>query len=89
MDKIKAYLIWYVHVLVILINTICIPLLAIYQPFYVSVPLITLICSPLVGGTYCLLYMFENYYRQKAGMPIRLIPDPREFKFRPTREEKI
>ena len=88
MDKIKAYLIWYVHVLVILINTICIPLLAIYQPFYVSVPLITLICSPLVGGTYCLLYMFENYYRQKANLPVRLIPDPREFKWKPTFEDK-
>jgi hypothetical protein len=54
-------------------NFVAIPLLIKYEPFYIWMPLITFLVSPLVGGTYCMLNRLENHFRALAGM--RLIED--------------
>jgi hypothetical protein len=59
-----------VHLIIIFLNLVSVPLLIAYEPFYVWMPLITFLVSPLVGGTYCMFNRLENYYRAKAGMPL-------------------
>lgn len=75
MNKVLVLIIGFVHWVLICANTLCIPFLIYMEPWYISAPLITVICSPLVGGTYCVLYNLEDYYRRKAGMQILVHPD--------------
>ena len=58
-----------VHLGMIALNIASIPFLVAYEPFYIWMPLITFLVSPLVSGTYCIFNRLENYYRYKAGMP--------------------
>ena len=51
-------------------NLAAIPFLVAYEPFYIWAPLLTVLVSPLVGGTYCLLNRLENHYRALAGRPL-------------------
>ena len=58
-----------IHLLVILINVLAVPFLIVYQPLYISIPIMTMILSPLNGGTHCWMNQLENEYRIKAGRP--------------------
>lgn len=64
-----VYYVAIIHVCVIFVNILSIPFVIIYEPFYIWMPLVTLLISPLTGGTYCLFNRIENYYRLKANMP--------------------
>lgn len=57
------------HLLLLIVNTVSVAFLIAYMPFYVWVPLISLLASPIMGGHYCFLNRLENLYRGKAGMP--------------------
>ena len=56
-----------VHMMVIVLNTLAIPCLIYYQPFYIWMPLVTMLVSPVLGGTYCIFNNLENKYRVEAG----------------------
>ena len=62
-----------IHLAMISVNIIAVPCLILYEPFYIWMPMITFLVSPLIGGTYCIFNRLENHYRQKANM--RLIDD--------------
>jgi hypothetical protein len=40
------------------------------EPFYIWMPIITMLVSPLVGGAYCLFNRLENHFRRKALLPL-------------------
>lgn len=73
MYRFLAYFVATVHLIMILLNLLAVPFLIVYEPFYIWMPIITFLVSPLIGGTYCMFNRLENYYRQKAGM--KLITD--------------
>jgi hypothetical protein len=50
-------------------NVAAIPFLIINEPFWIWMPVITVLVSPLITGTYCMFNRLENFYRGKAGMP--------------------
>ncbi len=60
-----------VHLGVYLVNTISIPFIMYKTPFYIWMPMLTMMVSPVLGGTYCMFNRLENYVRVKAGMPTR------------------
>lgn len=57
-----------VHLIIIGMNTLAIPFLIWKEPFWIWMPMLTMLSSPLLGGAYCLFNRLENYYRYKAGM---------------------
>lgn len=67
--KLIVKLIAILHLSIIALNFISIPLIIINEPFWLAMPLITLLVSPLIGGSYCLFNVLENKYRVKAGLP--------------------
>lgn len=71
--KLIAHFIAVVHLLIITLNLVSVPFVIIFEPFYIWMPIITFLVSPLVGGAYCMFNRLENYFRAKAGM--RLIDD--------------
>lgn len=70
MYKLMVYLIATVHIILMIINIVSLPLLIIYQPIFVWMPILTLMVSPLLGGTFCMFNDLENHFREKAGMPL-------------------
>lgn len=64
-----AKLVAVVHMGIILLNAAAIPFLIWKEPFWIWMPLITMLGSPVLGGTYCMFNRLENHYRRKAGMP--------------------
>ena len=68
--KILVKLVSIIHTVFLTANCISIPCLIILEPFYIWMPMITMLGSPLIGGSYCLFNQLENYYRQKANMPV-------------------
>ena len=71
--KLLAHFVATVHLLIIALNLLSIPAVIAFEPFYIWMPIITFLVSPLVGGAYCMFNRLENYYRSKAGM--KLITD--------------
>ena len=59
-----------VHLIILGLNIVSIPCVLAYEPFYIWMPIITVLVSPLVGGTYCVFNRLENHFRAKAGMPL-------------------
>lgn len=57
------------HLIIIILNVLAVPFLISNEPFYIWMPLITFLVSPMVGGTYCMFNRLENYFRFKAFMP--------------------
>ena len=55
------------HIAIIIGNTIAIPMLMLYQPFYIWLPIVTYLCSPMIGGVYCPLNRMENHFRRLSG----------------------
>ena len=51
-----------------LMNMLSLPLLIYFEPFWIWMPLITILVSPLLGGSYCMFNQLENVYRKKAGL---------------------
>ena len=58
-----------IHMILIFGNILSVPLLVAYTPFYIWMPMVTMLVSPVLGGTYCIFNRLENFYRFKAGMP--------------------
>lgn len=56
--------------MIITLNLISIPFVVAYEPFYIWMPIITFLVSPLIGGNYCMFNRLENFFRFKAGMPL-------------------
>ena len=67
--RLLAHLVAGVHLLIIFGNFISIPILINVFPFYVWLPIITLLVSPVIGGTFCMFNRLENYFRNLANMP--------------------
>ena len=63
----------FVHLGIAGANLVAIPLMIVNEPFWIWMPLITFLVSPMLGGTYCMFNRLENMFRRKAGM--RLITD--------------
>lgn len=57
-----------VHMIIIGLNTLAIPFLIWKEPFWIWMPLITMLVSPVLGGSFCMFNRLENHYRYKAGM---------------------
>lgn len=66
--KISAHCVAVIHLLMISLNLISVPFVIIHEPFYIWMPIITFLVSPLIGGTYCIFNRLENYLRAKADM---------------------
>ena len=60
----------FIHLIMIGMNIISVPFLIVTQPFYIWMPIITCLVSPVLGGTYCMFNRLENFFRAKAGMPL-------------------
>lgn len=41
-----------------------------YEPWYMALPLITLIGNPIIGGIHCAYNNVENFYRGQLGWPL-------------------
>ena len=67
--KCLAHITAIVHLLIIALNLLSVPFVVAYEPFYIWMPIITFLVSPLVGGTYCMFNRVENHFRRQAGMP--------------------
>lgn len=63
-------LIAFIHLIIMSINFISIPMVIIYEPFWIWMPIITFMVSPVIGGTYCMFNRLENHFRKKALMPL-------------------
>ena len=59
-----------IHLGFIFGNILSIACLIAYQPFYIWLPIITILSSPLIGGCNCYINRLENRYRIKACMPL-------------------
>lgn len=68
--RITVYFVATAHMGIITLNIAAVPFMVINEPFYIWMPLITFLVSPLVGGSYCMFNRLENYWRHKAGMPL-------------------
>lgn len=66
---IGAYFIRYCHYLLIACNTVSIVFLVAYVPWYVFMPVGTILMSPIVGEERCILNLLENSFRIKGGLP--------------------
>lgn len=66
--KYFARFIAFIHVCIILINVVAIPCIIYFEPFWIWMPIITVMVSPVLGGTYCMFNRIENHYRIKAGL---------------------
>lgn len=51
-------------------NMLAIVFLVLYEPWYITLPFVTIISNPLIGGVHCLYNNLENYYRQLLGWPL-------------------
>lgn len=67
--NIAARLVSITHLFIIGLNVAAIPFVICREPFYIWMPVITMLVSPLVGGTYCMFNRLENFFRVKAGLP--------------------
>ena len=57
-----------VHQVMIGMNTLAIPAVIYYEPWYIWMPIITMLVSPVLGGTWCIFNQLEDYYRDRAGL---------------------
>jgi hypothetical protein len=55
----------------IVMNTLSIPFIVINTEWYLWMPLITMLVSPVLGGSYCFFNNLEDHYRQQAGLPVK------------------
>jgi hypothetical protein len=67
--RILAHCVAVTHLVIIFLNLLAVPLLIINMPFYIWMPIITLLVNPMIGGAYCMFNRLENYFRFKAFMP--------------------
>lgn len=58
------------HLLLVLINLIAMPCLLLYQPWYVSVPLVSFLIRLATVERECPLTIVENWLRNKLGMKV-------------------
>ena len=63
-------LVAFFHMIIIGGNLIAVPYLIINEPFYIWLPMITVLVSPVIGSTYCMFNRLENHYRRLAGMEL-------------------
>ena len=54
------------HICISIINIISVPLLIINMPIYVWLPIITILFSPLLTGSHCVLNRAEDYFKAKS-----------------------
>lgn len=67
-NRILAHIVAAIHLIMIGVNTVAIPMVILYEPFYIWMPIITFLVSPFLGGVYCIFNRLENDFRRKAGM---------------------
>lgn len=67
-NKYISYAIGVIHMGIILLNVLSIPLVLIHEPFYIWMPIITVLVSPVIGGTYCIFNRIENHFRVLGGL---------------------
>ncbi len=69
--KVFVYTVKIMHLLIVLLNVIAIPVLLCVQPWYVSIPLVTLLTGIASNDAYtCVLTKIENQLRAACGMPL-------------------
>jgi hypothetical protein len=64
----RAVYVAFVHQFLIWTNTLAIPFLIYYEDWYIALPIIALLYSPLFGSRFCILNRLEDIYRRRAGM---------------------
>ena len=67
--KLLLYLIISFHFLVVVFNLLAVFYLAIFEKWYVALPLISFISEMAINNWRCGLTMLENKVRTKLGMP--------------------
>jgi hypothetical protein len=68
--RLCVYSVAVTHVVLIGTNLVAMPFIIWYTSWYIGIPLVTLLASPLLGGTNCIFNRLENYFRGKADMPL-------------------
>lgn len=68
--RVLAHCIATIHLTMIILNLLSVPFVIAYEPFYIWMPVITFLVSPLIGGTYCMFNRMENFCRVRAAMPV-------------------
>lgn len=68
---VAAHTVNFIHQIMIAMNTLAIPFVIYYQPWYLWMPIITCLVSPILGGTWCLFNQLEDHYRNQAGLPMK------------------
>lgn len=58
------------HLTLIFGNLVCLGLMIAFMPIYVWMPMLSLMVSPVIGGSHCFINRLENHYRLRAGMPL-------------------
>jgi hypothetical protein len=66
--KILLILVVIFHIFVVIFNLLAIPYLCIYEPWYVSLPLISFLLRLALVERECPLTYLENMIRSKLGM---------------------
>lgn len=59
-----------IHWCLYLSNIFAIIPLILFQPWYIFMPLVTVLGHPIISGAFCGLNNLENHYREKAGWTI-------------------
>lgn len=59
-----------IHLILYALNIASVVMLIVKTPWYVYIPMLTLLSSPLLGGIYCIFNQLENHFRAKAGLPL-------------------
>lgn len=58
------------HIFIGVANTIAIPFLLIQTPWYIGIPVVTMLFAPILNEEHsCILTRLENKYRVLAGYP--------------------
>lgn len=66
---VMAHVVWAIHQLLIWSNAVSIPFVIINEPFYIWVPIVSVLVSPVLGSIFCIFNQLEDFYRAKAGLP--------------------
>ena len=64
MNKILGNVINYIHYVILAINAIAVPAVIIHEPFYIWVPITTLLISPLLSP-HCIVGKLVDHFKDK------------------------
>jgi hypothetical protein len=51
-------------------NLLALGFICLYEPWYIALPLVTIISNPVIGGIHCGYNNLENRYRSRLNWPL-------------------